>query len=362
MKMNKKLVVPFLATIIGLSVAGGLGGAFAWYQFNSEVRTGFIGSSVADTGLLQMGYNDGSWHWGSSRYLPNSDLKPVTFGKMGTGNALPYDAGGDPLCYGYPEAGAQTGEDYTKGWKRMAVGDGYYQYEIYLRAIKANSAVTTRDEANDINAGYELSAQNVYISSVTLEDANNSGNKTVSDALRVHVDVDGGKKWLISKNEHSVTKATALDVHGYLDLDGDGHPDKYDADPWNTTFYNQDCKYGIWGDKQETTQAYDYTDNEHPENNITGIVQPRDTDGLMPASTDPALDPDGANPKCICKTKSTGNMADMVKVTITVWLEGWEALKVDNTTNKSVIWNPAMNAGVNVNVGLVFDVGRNILG
>ena len=351
MKMNKKLVVPFLATIIGLSVAGGLGGAFAWYQFNSEVRTGFIGSSVADTGLLQIGYNDGSWHWGSSRYLGNSELKPVTFGKMGANNALPAHA------YGYPEAGAQTGEDYTKGWQEITSGNGFYQYDVYLRALKADSTVTDRDEVNNINAGYKLSAQNVYISSVTLEDANGGDSKIISDALRVHVAVEGGRNFLISKHEHSVAKTTGLPVHGYLDLDGDGATDKYDADPWNTTFYNQDCKYGIWGDVQETTQAYDDTAA-----GITGIVQARDSDGLMPASTDPALDPTGANAKCICRTKANGNMADMVKVTITVWLEGWETLKVDNTTNYSAVWNPAMNAGVNVNVGLVFDVGRNILG
>ena len=58
MKINKKIIVPFLSTVVGLSLAGGLGGAFAWYQFNSQVRTGFIGTSVADTGLIQIGYKD----------------------------------------------------------------------------------------------------------------------------------------------------------------------------------------------------------------------------------------------------------------------------------------------------------------
>ena len=56
MKINKKLFVPFLSSVIGLSIAGGLGGAFAWYQYSSQVTTSFIGSSVADTSILQIGH------------------------------------------------------------------------------------------------------------------------------------------------------------------------------------------------------------------------------------------------------------------------------------------------------------------
>ena len=51
MKVNKKLIVPFLSSVIGLSIAGGLGGAFAWYQYNTQVSVSFVGSSVADSSV-----------------------------------------------------------------------------------------------------------------------------------------------------------------------------------------------------------------------------------------------------------------------------------------------------------------------
>ncbi len=329
MKMNKKLVVPFLSSVIGLSIAGGLGGAFAWYQFNSQVRTGFIGTSVADTGLLQIGYDDGSGHiiWGRDRFLPNTSLKPVTFGELNSDGTLKTHA------YGYPESGKQNGNDYTTGWTEIQNGSGFYQYDIYLRALKADPEALG-DATNNINPGYKLVAQDVYMSQLTLEDSNGGADALIVDAVRVHLNVKDGRKDLLSKNEISASEP--LNLYGQLDLDGDGQADKYEAFPWESN-YDQVLTYGINGETQVTKAA-------------SSLVQARDSEGKMPATP---------NEKLICTTK-TGT--EMTKITITVWLEGWALLKYGNTDAKSNIWNPHMNAGMDVRVGMIFDVGNNILG
>ena len=330
MKFNKKLVVPFFATVAGLSIAGGLGGAFAWYQFNSTVRTGFIGNSVAKGGMLQIGYKDTGnvMHWGSDRYLPETNLIPVTFGALNNDGTLKTNA------YGYPEAGEQSGSDYTTGWTRVENGQGYYQYDIYLRALVADSG-STGVPSEGIEPGYKLAAKDVYFSAITLEDANNGADALITNALRVHYQVEGGNNGLISKN--AIDSEHKLNLYGPLDLDGDGHNDKahdvnYTQDPAAA-----DLIYGINGETQTTKAAAD-------------MIQARDSAGMMPST---------ATDKLICTTKTTA--PTYTKITITVWLEGWSLLQVTNTPTYSNIWNPNMNSGMQVHVGMTFDVGRNIL-
>lgn len=359
--MNKKLVVPFLATIIGLSIAGGLGGAFAWYQFNAEVRTGFIGSSVAEAGVLQIGHveNVGGQDtivWGNDYFVKSDDVNnpkpliPVTFGQILYGQNIPdnRDLSGNLLAYGYPEAGAQTNAGYSQGWQEMVVNTdkgGFYQYDIYLRAKE--------DDKNKPD-GYALSSQAVYLSSVTLEDV--TGNNNVADAIRVHLAVYDDhdvnvKNVLISKKEHSKDKTTGLKVFGELDLDDIVGADTLDLDWWED-HYGETCIYGIPDNYQETTQAYDDTDN-----GITGIVQPRLDGGLMPEPTPGSV----AEQKCICKTVANGTDEQMIRITVTVWLEGWETLNSTGAAYEKPVWNPKNTDAHEVRVGLVFDIGRNII-
>ena len=348
MKFNKKLIVPFFVSVAGLSIAGGLGGAFAWYQFNSQVRTGFIGTSTADTGLLQIGYDTGSGiSWGRDHYLANTNLVPVTFGELAHGQTETLTAK-MPLkahAYGYPESGKQAGSDYTSGWKELTSGNGFYQYSVYLRALKADPTAAG-DPSKDIDPGYKLVEQDVYISQLTLEDADHLATDTttektdyITDALRVHLDVEGGRKDLISRT--AITSEHALALSGQLDLDGNGAVDTYDVDPWNDN-YGKKVTYGISGETQITE-------------GVSDIVQER-VNGMMPTTP---------NAKRICRT-TTGE-ADMVKITITVWLEGWALLKVAEPSGTdpakySNVWDPTMNAGMKVHVGIVFDAGYNILG
>ena len=343
MKFNKKLIVPFLATVTGLSITGGLGGAFAWYQFNSQVRASFVGTSVADTGVLQIGYDDtsapGGIKWTSIFSKKDLSFVPVTFGALNSDGTLPATA------YGYPEAGHQTGTDYTTGWRAMTGGAGFYeentgycQYDIYLRALKADSS-STGDASHDIAPGYKLAAKDVYLSSMTLSDLSHPNDDTIiTNALRVHLNVAGtnGKKLLISKT--AITSTAPLNLYGKMDLDGDGANDKYFV-PASDSNAGKEVTYGI----NEQTQVT---------KGIADVTQARDSSGNMPAT---------ANEKLIL---TTSDGATPSKITVTAWIEGWALLQVNSTapTALSNVWNPNLNSGMKVGFDMVFDVGNNIVG
>ena len=318
MKMNKKLIVPFLATVVGLSISGGLGGAFAWYQFNSQVRTAFIGTSTADTQLFQIGYvdpNDSTkMIWGRDRILEDTNLIPVTFDQV-DGNSIPVTA------YGRPEAGKQLGNGYGTGWKTIANGSGYYQYDIYFRTL-VSDPTSQGDASKSIAPGYKLVAnKKVFLTKLTLEDADHPNDDTyITNALRVHLNVagEGGYKKLISK-----TAVSDLPLYGKLDLDGDTKKDTYDVDPWETG-------YGV-----EVT----YGSNPHVQNTVS-------KNDVVKGSTETG------DSKMICKTTDG---SEMVKLTVTVYLEGWALLNVGET-DPSNLWNPYLNSGMKVHVGMIFDV------
>ena len=391
MKLNKKIAVPFLSTVMGLSLIGGVGGAVAWYQYNSRVTASFIGTSVANTGVLQIGqkvasprlypadyedeqlrgtqmedqYGNKLWDysmvWGrdlnNSTFTGSVDsnkLSPVTFGALQDdpdhdGAQKVYTGRLPSKAYTSPEAGkgpyqlshvenAGTEQEttvYEDNWKVATAGKEYVQFDIYLRALQPDSSAV-EDTANQIPSVYKLIEKDVYLSQVVLENAVNG--KTVDEALRVHLGMNKGegtseKNILISKSGKQTT------LSGSLDLDADGQPDKVGGWAWSAD-KDTDVVYGNAGDVQSPKSA-------------ASVVQSRDA----------AVD----TTKMICKTSS--DKTKEVKITVTVWLEGWAALdtgkvypddySVENlrgTPIYSSLWDPSRTAGYDVHVGLEFDV------
>lgn len=319
MKLNKKILVPVLSTVMGLSLIGGVSGAVAWYQYNSRVTASFVGSSVVNTSVLQIGTMEGSdIEWGRDKVFGttanDNKLLPVTFGAMEDDGSLPAHA------YHTPEAGAA---DYDSGWEQATAGVEYVQFTVYLRAYASDASE---------ESGYKQVKKDVYLSDIILEDA--TSGKDVSSALRIHIDVKDGSKFLISEN-----KVTNLQLYGGLDLDkdSDGANDTVGGWAWeNAQTRDEEIVYGHEGDLQNTL-------------GISDIKQDRDADGYMPAT---------ANSKRILETPESGE----AEVTITVWLEGWHKFGTGNAA--SAIWNPHQTAGTAqapaaIHVGLKFDTGKN---
>lgn len=309
MKMNKKIIIPLFSTVAGLSLIGGTSGAVAWYQYNTRATASFVGSSVADSGVLQIGYkadSESPISWGRDVYETGSTnsnkLSPVTFGQMAENNVLPTTA------YGYPEAGKGAYEL----WSAATKGKEYIQYDIYLKAQQADASQAS---------GYKQVAKDVYITDMVL-DGVTTGKEAIQDALRVHLAVEGGTNYLISR-----TKVTDLALSGNLDLDADGVTDKEGGYAWSVD-KDTPVVYGRNGEKQTTS-------------GIADIRASRNADG----------DIVGQEAKKICTTPVDGQQ----KITITVWLEGWQTYG----TPASSIWNAFTTGDATVNVGMTFDVGRN---
>lgn len=317
MKFNKKIAVPVLSTVMSLSLIGGVSGAVAWYQYNSRVSASFVGSSVANTSVLQIG-TDGQngIEWGRDKVFGttanDNKLLPVTFGQMAANNVLPADA------YHTPEAGAG---DYGAGWEHATAGVEYVQFKMYLRAYASDATEAT---------GYKQVAKDVYLSEIVLEDAAGS-TADVSEALRVHIAVKNGSNFLISEN-----KVTNLNLYGPLNLDMAEGDDTLGGYAWENEGHRDDeLTYGHDQDVQNTL-------------GIADIVQEADNNGYMPET---------ANNKRICQTPTTGE----TEITVTVWLEGWHKFGTGNAA--SAIWNPFERAGTTddpaaVHVGLRFDTGK----
>lgn len=330
MKTSKKIIIPFFSTIVGLSLAAGVGGAFAWYQYNSRVSASFIGTSVADTGTLQIGYKDSSdvMHWGRDFDLGDADLIPVTFGELGADDALPANA------YAYPESGC--GEGYT-GWQAAVANEDYVQYEVYIRALQADKG-SAADTANQIKGGYKRVERKVFISDHILQVGDGSGDSVADEALRIHINIDGGAN---DGENHLISKEAVsnLALSGKMDLDGSGATDVYHETAFEPLpsgkTEGEDMIYGVDGDTQ-TTEGLEGTD---------AIEQQRDsTTGLMPTSGE---------------LFSTSETED-IKLTITIWLEGWALLKTEEVAAGSNVWDAQYSTTEDdeLKVGLQFDTGK----
>lgn len=342
MKINKKVLIPLFATAMGLSVVGGVGGAVAWYQYNSRVTASYVGTSVVDTGVLQIattsdnGQGGLAYNWGRDyyKYDENTKLTPVTFGGIES-DALPGTAYTNPS----PEAGYQAG---YAGWEVAENGKQYTQFSLYFRSIVADAS-SAGDVNTTLKEGYKMVSRKVYLSDQSIFECVQGNNqvKVADEALRVHVAVQNENDEVVSskiiaKTEHPVSDK--LKLWGPLDLDGNGSADTYHDDLFHHDAVvaagvndGDEMVYGVKNDAQ-TTVAFD------------DLVAARDGEKIAAADAD----------KFVFETSESAP----VKVTFTIWLEGWELFANTSEATYAVnMWNPKYTAETEVKVGLMFDTG-----
>lgn len=304
MKISKKVLIPVFATAMGLSVIGGVGGAVAWYQYNSKVSANFIGASVTDKGVLQIGTEADSLGRGVDKTVdPHLELKPVTFGATADGAV-------GAQGWMYPEAGAGNGyyqkEGNNPGWEKAVNGTDYLQFDLYFNAFENDSETV---------GGKKYVAKNVYISNSFLRCLDHDNNHAVDEnhladqALRIQLDVEGGSSWIIGK------AAGTTNLYGGLDLDGSGADDVYYNNPFITlpTGANpgDTVIYGVEDETQTVTAPSAYGTSGTP---------------LFTTTTDPTV----------------------THVTVTIWLEGWAMI------NSKATWDANKTAGCDVQAALEF--------
>ena len=222
MKINKKILIPMFATAMGLSLIGGVGGAVAWYQYNTKVTGSWMGVSTADGGVLQIKDKDGKWKRDASYGASTDELHPITFGAMAAGAALPSKA------YKHPEAGVQP----MTSWDEAVAAD-YVTFDVVLQALKLDES----------DGQYKACAAEVYLEEMIIESV--AGKTDVGEAVRVHLSA-GSTNLLYSKNGGSTL------THGNLDLDkdSDGAADEVGGYVWN--YNNAAIDYGDGGTQVST--------------------------------------------------------------------------------------------------------------
>lgn len=291
--MKKKIIVPALALLAGVSLAGSITSTVAWYQYSTKTTAAYLGVSGGTSQNLQMriakdgqgaeaGWTSRFTYQQIEEYLADTDygakMNPITTGAFEKT---------DPVgsFYGNPKAGHVDPAE----WKAATKAD-YVVLPLQLRYIQTNSEGTSQLEK-------EVSLSDLHI-------AKHSSSNDISDAIRVHFSaIQDDAAANTRKNFLFSQQGGSIDTHGQLDLDSEPGDDYYFSD-----------KYGF---ANGTKNYYDYGSGEQE-----------------------AYAFDSANQQLLGKTMATNGK--YLNVTVTIWVEGWQELLDLSTADpddKSSVWD-----------------------
>ena len=334
MKISKKLIVSALSTGMGVSLVGAITGTVAWYQYSTRSTVSFVGTSVGASENLLVSLNANSGfkndlnHTEIATALGDTTLAPITTGNIAKGDALPANFKAQPIYQKF---------DYSE-WIN-ADASSYVQFTVYLRLNKMN------------NQGQEVPVEDertVYLTGLVIQDDANNTKSDISDAIRVHLHSER-EDMLLSK------KGETINVHGKLDLNRDT---KLDTDQPAYSFIDYD-----------PNDAIDYGAGTQEAYKLDG-VKPTETDGQLSGShyfgtfnsaqlvvfeenqdfengvdyyEDALMENETADEHAVAG-KNYYIHREVIAVTVTIWLEGWQELLVEGES-KSVTPANGTNLG-----------------
>lgn len=354
LKKSRILTTAFLS-VSALALLGSVTGTVAWYQYSTRVSAAYVGTTVKSTENLQISVDNGTT-WGSeitptdikngSGAEFGSALSPVTTGAQAKDEALVSNTGNDlteygpTKLYGNPTKASmsQTYVPYTQ-WS-LAGKDAYMQFVLQFRLSDVDGNDYTRFDDDKA----------LYMTDLTIQDADTSLD--LSDAVRVQFHTEYGSNtgnFLFAKDG----AGSSLDTYGALDLDGDGEDDKAGY-VFSSSDTRETVVYGATDADDKPVQTF-YTQTNNPEffaDATKAKLNPTYTDG----SETKACSPLGYIPG---KTSSADD--GILKMTVTIWIEGWEIL-TDPAVNDNQVWDGSTYLNQTFNVGMSFgvtDYGEN---
>lgn len=309
MKKHRKLIISALVCLTGATLATSVTSTVAWFQYATRVTAAYTGTTAHCSKMLQVSVDGGS-HWATD--LLDADLsstevfEPITTGAQTKNTAI-------SQFYSSP--------DYRQGsypWVTAPV-TSYSQFTLWLKSTDVDENYGTASEVRLEN--------DVYLTDLTI--ANNNAAADLSKAIRVHFDAespDGTHKYFLFARD-----VTSTAVGGTLDVNNDGELDKAGYE-WQSEL----CIYGGSGLVQTSYKA---------SGDINNIIA-TDTNGVL------------SNGTSFGKTSSSSS--SYLKITVTIWLEGWALLNTGNTgnaqTSNTAVWNSTTYASKDFNVGMTFGV------
>ena len=318
MKISKKLIVSALSTGMGVSLVGAITGTVAWYQYSTRSTVSFVGTSVGTSenllvSLDNVAFDNDLTHTEVATALGDTTLAPVTTGAIAANGDLPEHFKAQPIYQHF---------DYNQ-WVN-ASSDQFVQFDLYLKLNMMD------DNGQEVPVNEQ---RNVWLSDLVIRQHNGDTQLDISDAVRVQLHTNDANMLLSKKGEN-------INVHGELDLNGDGISDKTKP---IYSFYTPEeiaaIPTGTYG--AGTQAAYDIDDvkpNVDAQGNLSGgqVLGTLYSSAVIPAqNTDVSdgtffTDPDLAQEHVATGTADGSTIyyvsQDVLTVTVTIWLEGWQEL------------------------------------
>ena len=327
--MNKKtIIIPVLSLAMGAALAGSISGTVAWFQYSTRVQAAYIGTTAHCSEALEITANAVGAAASTSGFSTELTSTQVASATSTTGKQI------EPITYGagLTASGALTTSNFKKNpvyqsfayneWMSADASD-YYQFELNFRV-------------KDINNPEAYLSKKLYLTNLTIVSLKDGAIDTESNAkdlykaVRVHINCGSNNLLFANNGGSDATVTTTLGAK--LDLNNDGKLDATPAYEW---------------DPAGTVTAYGNASLSQIANNVGGYTFADDSD---------PSDIDGTELGTITATATGG-----LKVTVTMWLEGWQSLAknpdgnaADGTDGFQKLWDPATYIGAQFGVGFRF--------
>lgn len=330
--MNKKIIVPTLAMIMGAGMVGSISGTVAWYQYSTRAQLGMLGASIGldrnlEAAVTAVSVDEApaknSPLWKSELVTQNIldvygdtaiNLNPITtsasYLKNGSFDSITFK--GNPIQY----------KTNPANWAACSEKD-YVEFKVWVRS-------TTRDGSDAQIAEPTYVAKELGLYDATIRHIANGEKKDISSAVRVQI--TAGTNYAVMAKDSAETN-----LYGPLDLDnvpGNDKPMHYSE----VDSAGEDLIYGLSGEKGQTYNL---------ENEVRG------NDLLC---DDPVAETGTNAGKLVVKGglnlgATTASAAASFKVKI--WLEGWAKLG----TTPFAMWATKDYVGSKFFVGLTIASG-----
>ena len=335
MKIKNKLIAGGLMSVVACALVGSITGTFAWYQYSTKGTVSMHGISVGTSQNLQYRFQTGEnaytqWAEGNLDWATIKDhvasaqldsdnlfkLAPVSNGQIGSGDTLGL-AQLNSTWYGNPAGGEQLPETTT----------GFLQFTFYTRLVEKDGAVGTNDTEDAVAVAGKLFVTHIAgLIQKEESEQNPVRNAVLEKALRMHVNFGDAKYFVVNPADAtgtSVTLSATLDYQRQYDWESSAATAKTYTLPVNGsagTLVSKDHSYVLGVDDTANSGKL------KNDNNIYGTL-PADANGL--------------------------------KVTVTLWLEGFTALtgqddpttSLTTDTRTSNWWDFEANIDQNVYAG-----------
>ena len=312
MKMNKKIIVSTLALAMGAALAGSVSGTVAWFQYSTRAQAAYIGTSAHCSEALEIQavksgefLDDAKWTTELSSsdiqdaVTGGTDLEPITSMAMGSTDKLPVIGGSnsdkdDPKFYKNPIYQFTDKEAWHK-----AVAANYVQFDLYFHVKDINGASSAT-----------YLSKNLYLTDLTIKSVNDNADIGLYKAIRVHFATNEStpsNNLFAYDDGESAAATVSTDVYGNLDLNNDGTFDKSIGYEWDT---RSTLVYGDANAQQVAKNAA----HKNSSNKVDVLADDSDPYAIV------------ANNGLLGVVPATSGV---FKVTVTIWIEGWQKLGED---------------------------------